>query len=420
MNGPNGAGGRGGRNFSAPHSAPNARLMDQPMPSPTASRPSESHAAFQPPQRPSRNTSFDLRNQAPQPDQRQQQSQPFAPAPPTPTHDLVGMNPERLKLFTDMGVTNTGPPQASPTTAPPSGPRGTAGRAPTNAPTGPSPATTAPPSGPSSAIDRQRSTRQRGVINSVMQSTAVNSGQTSRGQDVSFRGASSRQNSFAAPPSMNGTPAAAIASEMEASQRRNDAPQRNDGLSRNDGAPRNDGPFRNDAYQNRVEPRQDQNLQGQQPRDDGRARHRNEERPRGSRHASSERRPDDEPPQRPPPVGMDDRRARDDRERAPRDRRGPPRGDENRRPPDMPGSMGGPPPPTFPRGGYGPGPQGQGPDNGRRGGDAMHGDQRGGRRDEERRNDGGHGMPRDDGPSDRKRRHEDPQFGSDKRRRSGR
>ncbi|KAK4921245.1 THO2 plays a role in transcriptional elongation [Elasticomyces elasticus] len=266
MNGPNGAGGRGGRNFSAPHPAPNARSMDQPMPSPTASRPSESHAAFQPPQRPSRNTSFDLRNQGPQPDQRQQQqhSQPFTPGPPTPTHDLVGMNPERLKLFTDMGVNNTGLAQASPTTAPPSGPRGTAGRAPTNAPTGPSPATTAPPSGPSSATDRQRSTRQRGMINSLMQSTAVNTGQTSRGQDVSFRGASSRQNSFAAPSAMNGAPALAVPSEMEASHRRsdgpprNDVPSRNDGPLRNDGAPRNDGPFRNDTYQNRVESRQDQ------------------------------------------------------------------------------------------------------------------------------------------------------------------
>ncbi|TKA62920.1 hypothetical protein B0A55_11270, partial [Friedmanniomyces simplex] len=442
-NGLNGPGGRGGRLSSAPQ--PVSRLSEHPMPSPTASRPPqstprlsehsmqsptvsrvpESPAAFNPQQRPSRHPSFDTRNTAPQIDQRQQpqqqQSQPATPGQPTPTNDLAGMNPERLKLFTNIG-SNVPQSQPSLTSAPPSGPRAAAARAPTNAPTGPSPVSAAPPSGPASAVDRQRGRRQGGLINQALQSTTANAPQGSRGQDVSFRGASTRQNSITMSSAAVVTPVPAVAPLVQSSQRFDNGPPRNEAQSN-----------RPDLH---ADPRHDLPQRGQRPevRDDSKSRRREEERARGSRHASRERRPDDEPPHRPQPTGMDDsrdkrgapredRRARDERDAVSHDRRGGQWADDTRRPPptDTQGSMAGPAQNNYPHGGYPPDShrQGPAPADGRRGG-ARQEEYRGGRREDERRDGAGRGGAREEAPQDRKRRHEDPPFGAEKRRRSGR
>ncbi|KAK1088495.1 THO2 plays a role in transcriptional elongation [Friedmanniomyces endolithicus] len=362
---------------------------------------------------------------ASQMDQRQQQqSQAAAASPSKVTDDLAGMNPERLKLFTNIGSSSAPPNQSSPASAPPSGPRAAAGRPPTNAPTGPSPATAAPPSGPASTVDRQRGRRQGGVINQALQqSTPASVAQSSRSQDVSFRGASSRQNSIAMSSAAAVTAVQAIAPQIDFQQRNHDAQPRNDSQSN-----------RPDL---RVGPRQDFPQHGQraETRDDGRARRHEEERPRGSRHPSRERRPDDQPPQRAPPSGVnegsnnrgaprDDRRGRDEHDGSSRDLRSGPRAEDNRRAPtDVPTSMPGPSQNNFQQSGFGPESRRQGPAlaDGRRGGLRSE-DFRGGRREDDRRDGAGRGAAREDVPpnGDRKRRHEEQPFGPEKRRRSGR
>ncbi|KAK0862125.1 THO2 plays a role in transcriptional elongation [Friedmanniomyces endolithicus] len=442
INGTNGSGGRDGRLSSAPQSIP--RFNEHAVPSPTTSRPSplvsrnsehpapstifsrpQEPAEFQPQNRPSHHQSFEPRNMASQMDQRQQQhSQAAAPSPSKVTDDLAGMNPERLKLFTNIGSSSAPPNQSSPASAPPSGPRAAAGRPPTNAPTGPSPATAAPPSGPASTVDRQRGRRQGGVINQALQqSTPASVAQSSRSQDVSFRGASSRQNSIAMSSAAAVTPVQAIAPQIDFQQRNHDAQPRNDGQSN-----------RPDL---RVGPRQDFPQHGQraETRDDGRARRHEEERPRGSRHPSRERRPDDQPPQRAPPSGVnegsnnrgaprDDRRGRDEHDGSSRDLRSGPRAEDNRRAPtDVPTSMPGPSQNNFQQSGFGPESRRQGPApaDGRRGGLRSE-DFRGGRREDDRRDGAGRGAVREDVQpnGDRKRRHEEQPFGPEKRRRSGR
>jgi len=442
INGTNGSGGRDGRLSSAPQSMP--RFNEHAVPSPTTSRPSPSGsrnserpapstnfsrpqepAAFQPQNRPPQNQSFEPRNMASQMDQRQQpQSQAAAPSPSKVKDDLAGMNPERLKLFTNMESSSAPPNQSSPASAPPSGPRGAAGRPPTNAPTGPSPAIAAPPSGPASTVDRQRGRRQGGVINQAMQQSApAGAAQSSRGQDVSFRGASSRQNSIALSSATVLTPVQAIAPQVDFQQRNHDAQPHNDVQS-----------SRPDL---RVGPRQEFPQQGQraEAHGDGRARRPEQERPRGSRHPSRERRPDDEPPQRAPPSGVDggrdnraaprdDGRGRDNRDGPSRDLRSGPRAQDDRRAQaDVTTSMPGPSQNNFQQGGYGPDSRRQGPApaDGRRGGLRSE-DFRGGRREDDRRDGAGRGTVREDVQpnGDRKRRHEEQPFGPEKRRRSGR
>lgn len=429
---PNGPGVRGGRNFPAPQPTVNTRMNEPPMSSPASSRPPESPAAFRP--QPSRQPS-DRANAGQQSDrQPSSNSVPTTPA----LDDDPNVHPSRRMapppIQTNIQSTNGPRSAASPTSAPPSGPRGAGGRAPAGAPTGPSPVTNGPPAGPANTLNRQMRDRQRASINAQLsQGTSVATGPRSS-QDVSFRGASSRQSSFNM-PSVVAEPPQAIASPMEPplpSSRRTEPPARQE------------GPPSRPA--SRAEPRTDLFQRGDdvEARDGSRPRRRDEdrvERHRSSRDTSRDRRRDDEPPQRPPPPGMDDgrdkrapprdeRRLRDERDRrdgTPREPRGPERGsrgeDARRAPPDMPGSFSGPPPAEWPRGDEGRGLRRDGPSDDRRGGRGGGGrgeEFRGGRREEERR-DGGRGPPRDDGPSGRKRRHEDgPPFDDgSKRRRSG-
>ena len=431
---PNGPSGKHGRNFSGPQPPVSTRPNEPPMPSPAANRPPESPAAFrpQPPRQPS---APERHNSGPQ-----LERQPSSTSvPPTPAvqdesnvHPSRRLNVQPPKIQTNMQAVNGARSATSPTSAPPSGPRGAGGRAPAGAPTGPSPVNSAAPTGPSFTMERQRRDRQYANINAQLQSGNGAPGPRVQSQDVSFRGASSRQNSFTMPSAAIPSAPQAVASPMEP------PPRRNEPTSRHDGPP--------SRPESRAEPRPD--LFQQQVGDDGgRARRREDERGerhRISRNPSCERRRDDvQPPQRaPPPLAMeesrdkrgaprDERRPRDERDRRegpPRESRGPergPRGDEGRRPPEMPGSFAAPPPPEWARGNGGRNSGRDAPqmDDGRRGGGRGGGsgeELRGPRRDEERR-DSGRGAPREEGPPDgRKRRLDDGPFDSSKRRRSGR
>ncbi|KAK5119981.1 hypothetical protein LTR85_007057 [Meristemomyces frigidus] len=434
---PNGPAGRGGRNFAAP--APSGRHNEPPVSSPTAGRLPESPAALRPSQPPRQ--PGELRNSAPQPDR--QPSSTATPTAPTPAiEDYEGLHPSRRPhvqpppIQTNVQAANGARNGPSPTSAPPSGPRGAGSRAPAGAPTGPSPVTNGPPAGPAAPnTERQRGNRQWSMLNSQMTQTG-NAAASPRGQDVSFRGASSRQNSFQMPSAAVAPAAPAVASPMEPPQpRRNDAPVRHDGP-----------PSRPDS---RADVRQDlfQKVGEAEGRDGDRSRRREDERSerhRSSRHPSRERRrDDDQPPVRPPAPGVEDgrdkrgvlreeRRQGDERERRdgpPRESRGHERGprheDDRRAPPNMQGPMSGPPPPPPPPE-WERGPRRRdGPaDDGRRGGrgDGRPDDYRGGRREEERRDGGRGAAPRDEnqfGPDGRKRRHEEVAFEESKRRRSG-
>ena len=412
---------RGGRNFTAPAVQQNGRQNEQPVSSPSSRGPPESPASFRPQQPPRHflNERNDRRDQPP----RQMNAPSSTPA--TPTEEMAGMNPDRLRLITGGNQAQSLGNASSPSSAaPPSGPRVAHGRAPpVNAPIESLPSTAAPPTGPASAQDRQqRGQRPRGAVNAVNAIlTAGNNAPSPRGngQDVSFRGASSRQNSFGVPSGGPAPPPPAEALSMEPMQRRNEAPQRFDGP-----------PSRPDsrAMQSRGDL-----LQHPDRLNDGRARREDDRQPRTSRHPSRERRPDDEPPRRPPPPGMEDKRGPPPRdERRPRDEREARehrRYEESRRPPpDMPGPMNGMPPQQDYLRGYGGGDPSR--RDGPRGGTRPEDYPRGGRREGERRDQGVRGPPsmRDDGPPkreeglppDRKRRPEDVPFDPTKRsRRSG-
>ena len=431
---PNGPSGRVSRGFPAPQAPASARSNEPPLPSPSATQPPDYPSALR---GPDQRQTDDRRNSGSQYErQASSNSVPTTPA----SESGPSVHPSRLNqlgmppppIQTDLpanGSRNAG----SPTTAPPSGPRGP-NRPPAGTPTGPSPSMNGPPSGPASAVERQRrSNRQRADINATLQ--GANHATGPNGPIVSFRGAAqNRQPSVSMSSAVNAPPVQAIASAIEPPSRHNEPP-----------------PARQEAPPSRPESRpelfQSKPDRGGEP--DSRASRRKEEDERAdlqrtSRHPSRDRRPDDEPPQRPPPPGMDDSRnkrsdARD--ERRPRDERsgrdGPPqrelRGPERSQrnedlqtrrppPPEAPGSFSGPPP-NWTRGSERLGPRREGHDDSRRGG-RMSGrpeDFRGGPREEQRR-DGGRAS-RDDGPpplGGRKRRHEDAPFDEAKRRRSGR
>ncbi|KAK5134856.1 hypothetical protein LTR08_006088 [Meristemomyces frigidus] len=468
---PNGPGGRNGRNFTAP--AFSGRPSEVPMPSPSVSHPPESPVAPRP--QPPRQAS-DHRNAGPPQNERPPPITPVSnPSAAPATEDYSEMHPSRRPQFQPPPIqTNIQAVQPengsrnaqSPTSAPPSGPRGTGGRAPVGAPTGPAPISATTPTGPTSTVDRRNGNRQWQNINAHM--TQAGSPVTGpRAQDVSFRGASTRPNGFQMASAATVPAPQAIASPMEPPQpRRQDVPARPEVPS-----------TRPDAH---VDVRQGafQKPNEAEAQDGGRARHRDEERGerhRSSRNVSRDRRRDDEPPlraqsgvmdngreQRAPPAGMDNGRE----QRAPpggmdngRDQRGPPRderrsadeqnrrdgpsresrghergprSEEARRPPptDMSGAMStGPPiaPLQWDRGHDGRGSRRDGPrDDGRRGGNGggRPEDFRTGRREDERR-DGGRGMaPRDEGmpagAGRAKRPREDGGFEPSKRRSSGR
>lgn len=389
--------GRGGRNFTAPPLGP--RANDVPLPSPTAGRPSDSSAASRgglsrqpsghnerlagPPSAPS--TPVVESGPAVHPSRAAQLGQPSQPQPsPIQTSFTAPSAPRHL---------------SSPTSAAPSGPRGsTRGSArsgpPSGTPTGPAPA---PPSGPAASTGQTRggSTRQRDSIN------AITSGAPT-GQGVNFRGASSRQSSTSGPA--NG-PRAPIGNNpgMEIPQGRSQFDEASAGQSHN-----------------RLD------LFGSKPEESGHRR-REDERQRGSRNTSRERRPEQggpqfQPPPPPPPPGQppddgrlrrgprDDRRQHD--ERAARDGQHRPSerrslGERQQRPEDL-ATRRPPLPDTQP-----------GWDRGRPSGGPPRGeDFRGGqgppRREEDRRD------PR--GPRGEKRRNDDPSFDGNgpKRRQSGR
>jgi len=316
----------------------------------------------------------------------------------------------------------SGPRNASsPTSAPPSGPRSAGNRITSFVLSAPSPLNTAPPSGPA-AIDRRNRERQRANINAQIAQAANGPSAGTRIQDVSFRGASNRQNSFqiASSAAMD-APVQAIASSMEPPQPRSSEVGR-----------RHDGTVPSSSQMDsRGEVFQRSTVDGGDFR-----RHEDQrihQSHRSSRNSSRERRRDDGPPQHPLPTAstdngrdqrVDERRyPRDERARPegpPRELRGPERGgrEGGRRLPHIaPGTFSGPPPPT--------GWHREDARVPRRGGARMSGgsgDFRGIRRDEDRR-DGGSGMVRDDPPSNygRKRGHEGPPEEEDwsKRRRSG-
>lgn len=426
---PNGPAGRGGRNFTAP--ALSARHNEPHMSSPSAGRPSESPATHQPAGQPT-----DFRHSGQQPNQ-----QPVSTATPATlapaVEDYAGMHPSRRppgqppRIQTNVQADNPARDGPSPTSAAPSGPRGAGSRAPVGAPTGPSPVTNGPPAGPTGPnVDRQRGNRQWSMINAQMTQTG-NAAASPRGQDVSFRGASSRQNSFQMSSAAVAPTTPAVASPMEPPQaRRNDAPPRYDG-------PPSRPESRAEVAQELFKKNGD--IEGRDRDNSRRREDERGERHRSSRHPSRERRrDDDQPPVRPPAPGMDDgrdkrmaprdeRRLGDERDRRdgpPRESRGHERGprheDERRAPPNMPGSMSGPPPP---QGGWERGPRGRdGPmDDGRRGPRGGE-DYRGPRREDQRRDGGRGGPPSNDyqfGPDGRKRRHEELSFEESKRRRSG-
>jgi THO complex subunit 2 len=432
---PNGPSGRGGRPFPAPPGI-NTRGHEHAAPSPTSGRAPESPAALRPPQA-SRHPSE--RHGAGHQFDRQPPpgSAPTAPA----SENGPAVHPSRLQnvqqqqpppLQTDLPSGNGSHGVSSPATAPPSGPRGAGGRAPAGAPTGPSPINNNPPSGPAgSASERQRRDRQRAPINVInaqmrQNNNGPSAGPGQRGGDVSFRGASSRQNSFAA----NGTSGGGSgpATQANASPMEPPPPRRQDGPP---SRPPSRGPTELFA------PREDAN----------RPRRREDERPHGSsRDASREQRPrdDDQPPQRPPPPGMnegrerregpsrDERRGRDDRDRRESGRghhgRGDGRDEQPRHQlPQAPGGAFPPGPPPLAEWGRErddgrgqPRRDGGGRSSGRAEDFGRGGSRRGG---DERRDASGRGLPRDEGMDSRslKRPHEGPGWDMEgsKRRRSG-
>ncbi|KAK3673653.1 THO2 plays a role in transcriptional elongation [Recurvomyces mirabilis] len=454
----NGQSGRGGRNFTAQPLQVDTRQNGSSASSPITSRPPESPAADR--QLP-RQPSHDRRSSGQFPN-HQASAAPSAPASQAPTGEAGGVNPDRLRLINGGNESQAHASSSPISSAPPSGPRAAAGNRPPNgAPTGPSPVSAAPPSGPASERDRQVRGGQRGPISSINATLqgggAAQQSPRGNGQDVSFRGASSRQGSIAVASSA-GPPASFQATAPV--QPPAEPSRRHEHPSRHDAGPAS----RPDSRA--PEPRQDlfQSTRQADARDDSRSRRDEEDRgQRGSGQASRERvRPDDQPPRRPlPPQSMpedrDKRNAgppRDDR-RPPRDERdrrsmpGPRGNDDARRDPQMPGpgSMGGPPSlgSNFPRRGgdfnHNHEPSRDGPDDGRRGAGSRNSgwpeefNNRGpARREDDRRDMSGQqgggpsgrgGMMQQElgGPQqhpDRKRRH-DEQTGFDpKRRRSGR
>ncbi|KAK3116323.1 THO2 plays a role in transcriptional elongation [Teratosphaeriaceae sp. CCFEE 6253] len=440
----NNASGRGERSIAAPQPMGNLRSSDQSMPSPSAARRPESPGGPRGQGYQSREWAHDSRNigasgrqqqphqgfppaqsfqqQQPQPPQAPQPQlrQPAKPEPSSSGIDLAGMNPERLKLFTNLESASAPRSHSSPTSAPPSGPKGAPSRIPGNLPNGPLPPMIAgPPSGPASAVDRQRGHRQGFMINQVMQGGTTS--QVPRGQDVSFRGASSRQSSLNLPSIATVLPTQAVASPMEPPQR----PQ--------DGPPRPDGPP--SRAEPRTEPRREfQQYPRTETRNDPPFNNREEERSRGSRYDHREQRPNDGASSRQSLPGTedgrhqngaprDDRRGRDERDT--NDRRNGPRGEDSRRPtPSTQAPMSGPPPTSFAPPGYGSESRRHGADQSQHGGREGNGgrqdEQRGTWREEERRDGSGRGPSRDDDQQDRKRRHEEAPFDPSKRRRSGR
>ncbi|KAK5111218.1 hypothetical protein LTR62_005246 [Meristemomyces frigidus] len=448
----NGQGGRGGRNFTAPPLHVDTRSNGPSMSSPAGNRPPESPAADR---GHGRQPSHDRRNSGPQ-NNYLQAPPPTTPAAPSSNEASgVMVNPERFRLINESNEKQARAAQSLPTSAaPPLGPRGANNRGPNGAPAGPSPTTATPPSGPAST-PRQPRDRQRGPINSI--NATLQGGNTApspRGpaaQDVSFRGASTRQGNLAI--SSTAVPSTqAIAPPL-------DMPRHNEHSLRQDNM--------TNRLDSRAEPRHDL-LQGQRDssthdesrsrRLDGQERVRRDDRERGSRHPSRERRQDEESAGRPPHgQGLDDGRdqrgtPRDDRR--PRDEQGRQsgrrEGEDRRRESQMPsGPMNAPPPPQsdYSRAGnYGP----QGPRRDASHDDGRHGGRNSGRaeefragqpRREDERRDGGRGgammqqqqqqqqqgyPPQQQDQQhqypDRKRRHEEqgaPVFDL-KRRRSGR
>lgn len=404
--GPRGPGaptGRGGRNFTAPGSTMNAR-NDLMASSPAAARtPLNEPAQF--------------------PDRHNISSQPSTPA--AESGPAGGVHPSRMAKFAPPPIHTNNTPNGgsrnptSPTGPPPSGPR--SDRPPVGTPTGPSPVV-GPPSGPAGP-ERKRSDRQRANINATLQGAGNGPGANSSGQGMQFRGAA-RGTSFTAqsPSAASGTPPIEPAGRRDGMASTPDS--RADLFAPRGGDDRETRPRR---YEERADQRQ-----------------------RGSRHPSRDRRGDDEPPRRPPPQSMDDgrdnargddRRSRDDRSgRDGGHRRGGREQEQGRRPmPDAPGSFnsGPPPPPPGPPPGPPPLEWERGPsrhdapsfDNrrGGRGGDFRGG---GGGRREDDRSGGGRGAGRQDdlmqpqAMDGRKRRHEDGGHGPGgfdaKRRRSAR
>lgn len=416
---PNGPGVRGGRNFGPAPAPAASRPNESPLPSPSTQRPPESPAAFR------------GQNQRPAPD-RHGSGQPFdrqdpsISVPTTPGNEngpavhpsrvnQVGLQPPPLQT----NVSANGPRSAaSPTSAPPSGPRG-----PGRAPTGPasSSSNAPPPAGPASAAERQQRNRQRADINATLQGA---SGPAPNGQGVNFRGAAqNRQPNASTPSAVSAQPVQSIASSME-------PPRRNEPSTGRQEPPVNRPASRGgELFQQKPD-------QGDEGGGRGSSRRREDDRgdrARGSRNASRERRPEE------PQLGMEDRRdrrgaGRDDR----RKRDGyeamdrPYRQDDGapRRPPpaqEAPASYNGPPP-DWDHNNDRRGPRRDGP-NDSRGGVRSGGrpeEFRGGPRREGDRRDGGRMAPREQEPpqaAGRKRGHDDgagPAFDESKRRRSGR
>ncbi|TKA31134.1 hypothetical protein B0A50_02103 [Salinomyces thailandicus] len=416
---PSAPGGRGGRNFTAPQ--PSAGTRNEPSGrSSTSSHPAEQQSVLR---QGSGRQQPERRSSGPQPLLDRHTASISAPSAPPVQEENI--HPSRRGMMGPQLQTNVPPingnrSAASPTSGPPSGPRGTAGRAPAAPPVGPSPIGSGPPTGPGG----RRNDRQWQNLNAQMQ--GGNGAQASRTPDVSFRGAATnRQNNIG----MSSVAAPAPASSMEPPPRRSET------------GPRYDGPL--SRPDSRAELKQDQFYQNHAPDhpDGGRPRRTEDERAErhhSSRNPSREGRGDGQPPERPPPLqpstgdgrdkrgGRDEHRARDERghREAGREPRGL-RGDEGRRLPDMPGTFSGqpPPPPQWARN-ESRGNRRDGPaEDGRQGGRGPpRGDElRGSRREDERR-ESGRGPPRDEGQAldSRKRRHEEATLEGSKRRRSGR
>jgi THO complex subunit 2 len=186
------------RNFTAPQSAtPSA-------PSPTTSRPPDSHTSF----RGSSRQSMDAMGQG------DRLTAPNSGSSTPANENGPAMHPSRAAAFAHPAPIQTNLPApngprnngGSPVHPPPSGPRGPGrGGPPSGTPTGPSPSNSSfPPSGPASADERQRrGDRQRANINATLQQGSNNVA-GSNGQGVNFRGASSRQTSVSGPSAPSG------------------------------------------------------------------------------------------------------------------------------------------------------------------------------------------------------------------------
>ena len=429
---PNGPSGRGGRNLTAPQppAAVSTRSNEASVSSTTTdTRPPESPASFRgpPPRRgpDRRNSGAQFERQTPS------NSVPTTPATEggPPVHpsrmNQVGVQPAPIQ--TNNLPADSSRIAASPTSAPPSGPRGP-NRPSGGVPTGPSPTSANPPSGPASAVERQRrGDRQRASINATLQGVG-GTATGPNGQNVSFRGvaAQNRQPEPPAPSSAtNVAPVQAIASSIEPPPTRR---------SESAAAQRQDGPpSRPEAQpdlmrQGRRDDNNDRRMTGR--REDDRP-----ERQRSTRNQYQDQRSGNEPPNR-PFSGMEDpadkrmgsrrpREERETREGPPREARGherPPRDDVGGPPPRAPppNAFPGPPPEWERGGGSGREQRRDGMDDSRRGGrgGGRPEDFRGGRREDERR-----GPSRDEGPpppGGRKRRHEETSYDDTKRRRGGR